>query len=161
MSLNSGDEIQLKGHYTTVNGRRVFMAKQMRVDGETFTVQRKQGSQRDQISQNQSMQPNTTPRTVEGRIEGFRHVYLRPSEGQREQHSMVKLRLQDGRSVVVDLGRKHDMDDLNLQKGDRITLRGRQGAVDGRSVFFAELHINQYELNERMSRPREDIVYIR
>jgi len=138
MSLNSGDRIQLKGSYTTLDGRRVFMADQMRVDGQTFTVQRNTGSQRSQFAQNAPTESNSQQRTVHGRIQGFRHIRLRPAQGQREQHSLVKLSLEDGRTLVADLGRKTDLDDLDLQKGDRITLRGRQGTIDGRSVFFAD-----------------------
>jgi len=139
MELKSGDQVNFKGHYTTVNGRRVFMADIVRVNGDRFTVQRNQGGQREQLSQGQSGNSNpAASQTVQGKIQGFRHVYLRSGQGQREQHSLVKLQLQDGRSLVVDLGRKADLDELDLQKGENITLRGRRGMVDGRPVLFAD-----------------------
>jgi hypothetical protein len=138
MDLNSGDQIQLKGSYTTVDGRRVFLADQIRVDGKTFTLQRNAENQSSQFAQDRSARSDRPAQTVQGTIQGFHHIYLRPSQGRREQHSLVKLRLQDGRTLVVDLGRKKDLDDLDLQQGDKITLHGRQGTIDGRSVFFAD-----------------------
>jgi hypothetical protein len=139
LGLNSGDEIQLRGQYATVGGRRVFMADQIRVDGEMFTVQRSQQQRQGSQARTQSMRSSqASTRSIQGTVQGFRHVFLRPSEGQREQHSLVKVQLQNGRTLVVDLGPRQKLDDVKLRKGQRITVQGRTGRIDGRPVFFAE-----------------------
>lgn len=138
LSLSTGDQVQLSGRYANIRGREVFMANTVRVNGEAFTIQRSgQESAGSQVAQGSQARQGHT-QTVQGQIDGFRHIYLRPQQGQRQQHSLVKLRLQDGRTLIVNLGPKRDLDDLSLQKGDRITLRGQRGMIDGRSVFFAD-----------------------
>ncbi|MHC1762776.1 MAG: hypothetical protein AB9869_00510 [Verrucomicrobiia bacterium] len=136
LDLSSGDWVHLRGRFADVGGREVFLADRIQVNGQSHSIQRS-GNQGQQMAQGSRTSQSQT-RTVQGRIDGFRHIYLRPQQGQRQQHSLAKLQLQDGRSLIVNLGPKRDLDDLQLEKGDRITLRGGQGTIDGRSVFFAD-----------------------
>lgn len=74
---------------------------------------------------------------LNGQIDGFRHINLRNAMGQRDQHSLVKITLQNGRSAVVDLGPKRNLERIDLEKGKRIQVRGQRGTVDGRNVLLA------------------------
>ena len=133
VDLAPGDEIQLEGRPTYSDGRRIFIPEHLEVNGETYQFHQGQYAQNNEGSS--SSRAGT--RTLQGRIQGFRHVYLHQPDGQREQHSLVKLQLRDGRTVVADLGPRTDLEDLDLQKGDRISITGRQGTVNGQSAFLA------------------------
>jgi hypothetical protein len=103
--------------------------------------------------------------TLNGRLDGFRHVNLRTQQNERNQHSLVRVRLENGRSAIVDLGPKKDLDDLNLQTGKPISIQGRRGTIDGRSVvhanrirFDGETHQIQRSARDRQpgDRPQGD-----
>jgi hypothetical protein len=97
--------------------------------GEQWQTEQNQG-------QNQFEQGNE--RTVRGRIQSLRELNLRNAQGIREEHSIAHLRLQDGRIVTADLGLAGTVDELNLEQGDRITVRGHRGTIDGRQTLFAD-----------------------
>jgi len=93
---------------------------------------------------------SSAERTIRGRIQGFREASVNEGQGQRQEHALVKLRTQDGRTVVADLGPKQDIQDLDLQKGDRLSLRGTQGTVDGQSSSLRA----EFELETKPSASR-------
>ncbi len=92
----------------------------------------------DRVARDQARSRNRTQQTLEGRVDGFRRLNLRSQGGQSQQHSLVMLQMQEGRSVVVDLGPNRDLDNLPLQRGDRIQIRGTRGTIDGRSAVMAD-----------------------
>jgi hypothetical protein len=73
----------------------------------------------------------------EGRIEGFRSVNLK-SKRATERHSFVKIRLQNDQSRVVSLGTNVDMNQLDLEKGERIKVSGRVIRVADKKVLLAD-----------------------
>lgn len=73
-------------------------------------------------AQQTSETPSQSDQMLKGNIEAFRHI-------QRERHEKTRLETlikvqSDNRIVVAELGPKADLDDLNLRKGDSITLVG-------------------------------------
>lgn len=69
-----------------------------------------------------------------GTIADMRRVELR---GQGEPHALVRLETRDGRSAVVDLGPQSKIGGLDLDQGDAVTISGRRGTIDDRSVILA------------------------
>ena len=126
VDLQTGDDIRVQGRYASIGGRRILMADQVRANGEIIRVNRQRTQAR-----------RGSQQAIQGRIDKFRHLNLRSQGGQRQEHSLVRLKLQDGRTAVVDLGRKVDLEDLDLQKGDRIRIRGTRGTIDGRPALMA------------------------
>lgn len=77
--------------------------------------------------------------TLQGRIESIRRIQLRDPFGNRERHTIVTVRLQDGTHRTVDLGPNVRLDELDLQRGDRLFVRGELGTIDNRNVLMADV----------------------
>lgn len=75
---------------------------------------------------------------LNGQIDGFRQVDLTDKKGVKESHSFVKVNLKDGKSRVISLGSDKSVSDLDLEKGDRISVSGPVAKVDGRKVILAD-----------------------
>lgn len=73
----------------------------------------------------------------DGRIEGFKTVNLKSRRGS-EEHSLVKIRLQNDQSRVVSLGSNVDLDTLDLEKGERIQVSGPVARVGDKKVLLAD-----------------------
>ncbi len=87
--------------------------------------------------------------TIRGRIEGFRHYQSSARSGEQKQpqradeQTLVNVRLQDGRSVVIALGSKIELDELKLQRNDFIIVEGRARMVEGVPALAASrLEVN-------------------
>ena len=94
--------------------------------------QQQQGQQQQQQGQQRRAHQD---RVVRGEIADLRHFEL---EGHPEKHTLVKIRFQDGRTQIVDLGPRDDLSDLDLTKGDRITVRAHEGRVLGHDVLIGD-----------------------
>ena len=73
-----------------------------------------------------------------GTIDGFRKMNLQTRGGQREEHSFVRLRLEDGRSRIVSIGSNVELSDLKLSQGEEIDVTGHIARVDDRQVLIAK-----------------------
>jgi hypothetical protein len=74
-------------------------------------------------------------REITGKIEATQKVTLRDSQ---QQNLVAKVKTDKGRTMVIDLGPASDLEDLHLQKGERITARGYNQNVRGGRVLVAE-----------------------
>ncbi len=75
---------------------------------------------------------------LEGTIEGLAEVRLERGSGATGDHRIAKVKLENGQSTVMNLGRSWRTDDLQLAKGDEVVALGRRGTLDGETVFVAE-----------------------
>lgn len=87
----------------------------------------------------------------EGTIEGFRAMNLTTADGKSEEHSFVKVRLENGRDQVISLGTRINVPDLDLEKGKHISVSGTQDQVSGKDVLVA----NRIEVDGEVYRIRE------
>ncbi len=76
--------------------------------------------------------------TFQGKVDGFRKVDLQTRDGKNEQHSFVRVRLKNGDARVVSLGTRVNMSDLDLEKGDKISVSGKNARIDNRDVLVAK-----------------------
>jgi hypothetical protein len=76
--------------------------------------------------------------TIAGTIQGFRHVNVAGSRGQKEIHTLVRLKLNDGSFRVVDLGRRIDLQPLGLRKGEALLINGYRGRRAGLDAIVAD-----------------------
>ena len=51
---------------------------------------------------------------------------------------MASLRTDDGKTIVVNLGRQDQVQQLDLREGNRITVVGRSGRINDRSAIIAK-----------------------
>ncbi len=77
----------------------------------------------------------TQRRQVSGTIQDTKQVQLAQ---QRQKHTFAKVRTQQGRTVVVDLGPSNRVNQLDLSRGDRIQAQGQVSMVNQRPVLMSE-----------------------
>ena len=76
--------------------------------------------------------------SLDGRIEGFREVGIRDDSGLWQDHTLVRIRLENGSESVVDIGRRMDLENIDLEQGQQIQVRGHEGQVDNKKVVIAD-----------------------
>ena len=74
---------------------------------------------------------------LNGTIEGLRDMQLKRESGATARYTLAKVRLENGKTSVVNLGRKSALENVNLKQGDSIQAVGRRGTVEGETVFVA------------------------
>ncbi len=75
---------------------------------------------------------------LNGTIDGLQTVQLRRESGATGPYAIAKVRLENDKNAVVNLGRFSQVKGLNLKKGDVIEAVGRRGTVGGKTVFVAQ-----------------------
>ena len=68
-----------------------------------------------------------------GKIEDARKYSV---DGMPDEHRFIKVRLKNGKSVIVDIG-VEPIEDLALRRGERVWVMGRMGRINDRPVVFA------------------------
>lgn len=96
-----------------------------------------QQSSSGQQASKQSGKNSSQVARLNGTIEGLREMNLRRQSGATGPHTIAKIKLENGKSSVVSLGRSSQLKDLNLQAGDSIQAIGSKGMIDGETVFVA------------------------
>jgi hypothetical protein len=71
---------------------------------------------------------------VQGQIKGMKTISVARLN---EQHVLAKLQTQDGRIARVDLGPKQQVKNIDLQRGDQITIFGNRGTINDQTVLVA------------------------
>lgn len=89
--------------------------------------------------------------TFNGTVDGFRKVNLQDSEGKQDEHTFVRIRLEDDDARVVSLGSRLIVTDLDLEKGDEISVSGRNARIDNRDVLVA----SSIEVDDKLFRVRK------
>lgn len=75
-----------------------------------------------------------------GRVESFKRTHLK---GQKDEHTLVRLRMKDTSKRIVDLGPRVDLSTLDLEPGDRVSVEGRKGTISGQNVLMAStVHVD-------------------
>jgi hypothetical protein len=100
--------------------------------GQQQRNQNQQGQQRFQ-----SQQQNQGQQQVSGRIQSYRTVSL---DGEDQDHVVARIKTQDGRTKVLDLGKVGDLaiQRTRLDKGMRISASGQSGTINDRSVIVVD-----------------------
>ena len=79
---------------------------------------------------------------MSGKIKAIKHVKVRGGE------NLVVTVQQDDKSVLVDLGRADDLNDLKLKKGDQVTTQGLLAMVGNKQIVLArQLNANSKEMD--------------
>src|SRR5690606_15666245 len=55
-----------------------------------------------------------------------------------QERGLVRIRLENGREAIVDLGSRNDARTLDIAKGDHIEITGTKRQSDGKSVLDAD-----------------------
>ncbi len=80
----------------------------------------------------------TRQQVVTGTVESFHRVPFNQRQGEQGKHTLVRIRLEDGRSTLVDLGPRWDLQDLELKQGNHVRMTGEMGTIDGHWALLAD-----------------------
>lgn len=69
----------------------------------------------------------------------YREFSLSAARCPRNQHTLVNIKLEDGKTSTVDFGPAASLENIGLDEGDSITVRGHKSQVNGREVLVADL----------------------
>jgi len=141
--LRNGDYITVRGDRGRIDGRPVLMAEQYRIMGRDMLVTRSESREgAGQSNAEQSVLLN-------GRVADAQMVSLYEPDG---PNTCLQLGLQNGRTLLIDLGIPSYPARLDIDQGDNIAVRGRRYYVKGQPVIQAEhLWINDQEVRLRQA----------
>lgn len=121
LDLNQGSNIELRGTSGQINDRPVLMATQIRSEGRTLNVTRTAGL---------------------GSVDKFDGEVVQAWDDTLQHdnrvHTLALVRLDQGRTVVVDFGPSQQLRRVDLSKGDKVSILGEQGRIDGRNALLAK-----------------------
>ncbi len=127
----TGDRIAAQGAFAWISDRKVLVAQQVRVNGETVKVVRERGLDPRQLDA-RAFRPSEP--TVTGQIQESKELRLK---GIDRRHLVVRLKTDDGRQVLGDLGSPRDTARLSLESGRSITIQGPLISVSGKPLILA------------------------
>ena len=145
VNIQQGDQISARGQLVRIGDRPVLLAEQVRAQGQNRQVQRQQ----------QAMMQQTKQMT--GQIKRMKEVHFR---GTQQTNQVVLLETQQGRQLAVDLGSTQNLQDLNLQEGAQIQVKGEPVRIGDRIVLLANrlkvngqtVRISQQQQQQRSKR---------
>ncbi|MDX1951824.1 MAG: hypothetical protein SFY81_06545 [Verrucomicrobiota bacterium] len=80
---------------------------------------------------------NSGKKTVRGVVKEVQTLTLRDRAGADRRHSVAKVTLRDGKSLLVDFGEKQKNLRFQVDPGEEIQISGNVGRISGRRVLFA------------------------
>lgn len=147
----AGDRIAARGPVFRVNDRLVMFAKKIRADGRTITISRPFDGEGNRSQQAQSGTPSDRRSTrsdqdggahastqVSGQVTALKELNVKDTD---KMHQVVRLKAEEGKEVIVDLGAKEDLRDVEIKPDQRLTIQGTSMRVDG-TPFMLAYHIS-------------------
>lgn len=129
LKLKKGDSIQAVGRRGTIAGKTVFVAQKLKSGEKTIDANPVIRLSDQQIAQKQN------EKTVSGTVAD---VSQSTSRAQND-HTLLNLRLENGQSATVDLGPAASLEKIDLQEGEKVTVRGYTKKSEGRDVLVPTL----------------------
>ncbi len=126
LGLKEDAQIAVMGPMGAINDRDVVMAQRVRVGDRTIRMTNWSPDHRAQRDRSAELR---------GELTGWSRVSL---DGHRDSHTLVKMKLEDDREAIVNLGPNVSVSKLDLSKGDRVAVYGPVGSVNDRDVVMAQ-----------------------
>jgi hypothetical protein len=124
IDLNRGDRVAVSGPTLQTSEGRMMLAQRVRAHGETARIR--------QLGQ-EEIQPYST--RVRGEITRTKTIRL---PGIDQDVLVAQVRTDQGRRYTVCLGPADQIDNIDLDRGDEISLRGKSFPIDGQRFLLAE-----------------------
>ena len=118
--LKKGDEVVIGGEMIDREGRKVFQAREMRAEDESYLIPRYEYRQR-----------------IEGELQGLKKVRMR--DGNVEM-VVATVRTDDGKKMDVRLGEPDEMASISrtMSRGAKVRAEGYRREVNGKSSFVVQ-----------------------
>jgi hypothetical protein len=143
----AGDRIAARGPVFRINDRLVMFAKRIRADGQTITIKQPFAGHRDR---SQQAQPGTQPDQqssqsdqagraqtsvrVNGQVKELQELTVK---GTDKTHQVVRLTTEEGKEVIVDLGAKNDLREVDIRRDQQLMIQGTKLRVAGNPFILA------------------------
>ncbi len=151
VDLQKGDKIEAIGRRGQVGGETVFVAQKLKAGDQTIEANpairlakndasmkgqsHRQSGQQTAGSRQQSRQDSQLE-TFQGTVASIDETTI--TAGTKD-HTYVNLQLESGESALVDFGPSADLDKIDLQEGDTVTVKGYTEPSGGREVLMPSL----------------------
>lgn len=132
LNIRQGTQLSVRGKVGRVSDRPVLFASQVRTDGRTVQISRPESRQ--QLAQTRGM-PSGKSRQITGQVMKQKEVNI---AGTDMSHKVVLLQTQKGQQVAVDLGPTDNLQNIDLQRGEQITVTGKPAKVSQKFVILAQ-----------------------
>lgn len=129
-----GDDLWLQGTQNRGDQAAPRRERPPRAENRGSMTNRDMQRRQYRTTQDRQMTAAATPTRLHGDLQSFGRVQL---QGQQDAHTIVEMRLDDGQRALVNLGPRVDPQDLNLKRGDTITVEGRRGRINQQPVLMA------------------------
>ena len=129
--ITGGDQIAVRGPIGWISDRKVLMAQRVHVNGQTVRVARDRAIDARQLERRPG-EANDAP--VTGEIQQAHALRL---HGVDTRHMVVRLKTEDGRQILADLGTPADLSGVALDQGRSITVQGPTIRVSGKPLILA------------------------
>ncbi len=157
--IRSGEEIRVRGRWANVGEHRVFMAHELRADGQRVDITRRNQQpseqrlrQEDQLRTQSARNFRTGEETQEdfGRqgnraglqFEQFNGQILNTREVRlpemNEQFLFAQIETDQGKKVLAFLGPVEELNQVHFNRGEHISLKGFTIRLDGRPLILAQ-----------------------
>ena len=94
--------------------------------------------------------------TLEGEVESFGTINL-SQQGEQRERGLARVRLENGRSAIVDLGDRRDLRNVDIAQGDHVMIGGTKRTIAGRTVLSADrLRVREQEFRRTSSNRDQD-----
>ncbi len=137
LKLKEGDQLTARGPVTKVGDKQVLLAREVEHDGKSIQIDR-------------------SPRHLSGTIVST--MKASPKKNGSTQHTMVKLKTNDGKQALVDLGPTEGMS-ADLKDGQKLDVSGVAIKVKDRPVLFASkvtVDGKEMSIDRRGARAKDD-----
>lgn len=97
-------------------------------------------------------------KTFHGTVKAFRHTELKDREGTSDSYTLARVKLDNGHTVVMSLGEKDRVERLDLERGDKISIRGQTGRLGDKDILIAQqirANGSSVRVNGRVARLQE------
>jgi hypothetical protein len=122
--LDKGQNISCRGLAFQFGGRCFLLAQQVRADGQTVNIRQQHPDEMQPIAQR-----------FRGEIVRTKQVEL---PGMKEPWLIALVRTTQGRQSIVNLGPISELEELQLQKGDEVAIRGQVLRINGQRIVLAD-----------------------
>jgi hypothetical protein len=130
--LSVGDRVRIAGTVGKIQNRNVLFARDVAM--EKAELSKPDSSANTQRTQRQSTRASKVQ--LRGFVEDFHRAFLYPG-GQAKP--LLRVRLENGRAAMVDLGRETAVADLDLEEDASVVVYGTPAISEGRRIIKAEM----------------------
>lgn len=75
--------------------------------------------------------------TLKGTVEAFSTASIN-QRGQQSERGLARIRLENGRSAIVDLGDRRDLRKVDIEQGDFVKIGGTKSSLNGQTILVAD-----------------------